>query len=124
MVNCLPVVLDVTFGALSDATRREMIQRLAQGERTISELAERFEMSLPAISKHVRILEKAGLLVRQKDGRIHRCRLQPQPLEEATQWIEQHRVFWEKNLDSLANFLEKTKNKGETHAHTNRKQKP
>lgn len=124
MVNYPPTVLDRTFGALSDATRRAMIQRLASGESSVSELAEPFDMSLPAALKHVRILEQAGLLVRLKEGRVVRCRLQPKPLEEATQWIEGHRRFWEKNLDSLAAFLEQTKQKGEQHARRHGKERP
>ena len=124
MVNYSEVVLDKTFGALADPTRRGMIQRLAQGEYSVGELAQPFDMSLPAISKHVRILEKAGILVRQKTGRTFRCRLQPQPLEDATQWVEQHRMFWEKQLDSLAAFLAETKHKGAQHVPSNTKPKP
>jgi DNA-binding transcriptional ArsR family regulator len=122
MVNYSPIVLDRTFGALADPTRRAIIQRLAQGEYSVTELAKPFEMSLPAISKHVRILEKAGIMVRQKTGRTFRCRLQPAPLEEATQWVEQHRQFWEKQLDSLAAFLAKTEPKGDQNARQHKKQ--
>jgi len=109
MVNYSSLILDKTFGALADPTRRAIIQRLATGEYSVTELAKPFEMSLPAISKHVRILEKAGIMVRRKTGRTFRCRLQPRPLEDATQWVEQHRQFWEKQLDSLAAFLAETK---------------
>ena len=122
MVN-YSAVLDKTFGALSDATRRAMIQRLARGEYSVTELAQPFDMSLPAVSKHVRILEQAGILVRQKTGRTFRCRLQPRPLEEATQWVEHHRMFWEKQLDSLADFLAETKKQGDKHVPPNTKSK-
>jgi DNA-binding transcriptional ArsR family regulator len=123
MVN-YSAVLDKTFGALSDPTRRAMIQRLARGESTVTELAQPFDMSLPAISKHVRILEQAGILVRRKTGRTFHCRLQPRPLEDATQWVERHRMFWEKQLDSLAAFLADTKKQGDYHVPPNKKPKP
>jgi DNA-binding transcriptional ArsR family regulator len=100
--------LDATFAALSDPTRRAILARLAQGEATVSELAEPFPFSLPAVSKHLRVLESAGLLKREIDGRIHRCRLAPEPMKTAAQWIEHYRVFWEKQFDALAKYLEST----------------
>jgi DNA-binding transcriptional ArsR family regulator len=124
MVNYSTIGLDRTFGALADPTRRAMIQRLARGECSVTGLAQPFDMSLPAISKHVRILEHAGILVRRKTGRTVRCRLQPRPLEEATRWVEQHRMFWEKQLDSLAAFLAETQDQGEKHVPANAKPKP
>src|SRR5262249_29871134 len=105
MVNYPSAVLDQTFGALSDATRRAMVQQLARGECTVMDLAKPFDMSLPAVTKHVRILEKAGILVRQKTGRTNRCQLQPKPLEDATQWIEHYRKFWEESFDRLDAYL-------------------
>src|SRR5215475_9424539 len=98
--------LDATFGALSDPTRRAILARLAQGEATVSELAAPFHVSLPAVSKHLRVLESAGLLHREIDGRIHRCRLAPEPMKDAARWIEHYRVFWENQFDALAKFLE------------------
>ena len=98
--------LDATFGALSDPTRRAILARLAHGEATVSELAEPFDVSLPAVSKHLRVLESAGLLRREIDGRIHHCRLAPQPMKDAASWIEHYRAFWENEFDALAKFLE------------------
>jgi DNA-binding transcriptional ArsR family regulator len=106
MVNYSPTNLDATFGALSDPTRRAILARLAQGEAMVTELAEPFRVSLPAISKHVRVLESAGLLEREVDGRIHRCRLAAQPMKNAAAWIEQYRAFWELQFDALAKYLE------------------
>ena len=95
--------LDATFGALADPTRRAILARLARGEATVTELAAPFDVSLPAVSKHLRVLESAGLLRREIDGRIHRCRLAPEPMKDAAAWIETYRVFWEAQLDALAN---------------------
>jgi DNA-binding transcriptional ArsR family regulator len=98
--------LDATFGALADPTRRAILARLARGEATVTELAKPFDVSLPAVSKHLRVLESAGLLRREIDGRIHRCRLAPAPMKEAAAWIATYRAFWEAQLDALANYLE------------------
>jgi DNA-binding transcriptional ArsR family regulator len=106
--------LDATFAALSDATRRAILARLAQGEATVTELAEPFPFSLPAVSKHLRVLESAGLLQREIDGRIHRCRLAPEPMKKAAEWIEHYRVFWEKQFDALARYLESTAEENNT----------
>ena len=106
--------LDATFGALSDPTRRAILARLAHGEATVSELAEPFDVSLPAVSKHLRVLESAGLLHREIDGRTHRCRLAPQPMKDAARWIEHYRAFWENQFDALAKFLESTKEEKRT----------
>lgn len=103
-----PSHLDATFAALSDPTRRAILARLAQGESTVSELAAPFDVSLPAVSKHLRVLESAGLLRREIDGRIHRCRLAPEPMKDAARWIEHYRAFWENQFDALAKFLEAT----------------
>ena len=83
-----------------------MLAKLATGEYSIGELAEPFEMSLPAISKHVRVLEDAGLLVRERDGRVHRCNIDPKPITAAVSWLEEMRHFWESRLDALAEYLE------------------
>jgi DNA-binding transcriptional ArsR family regulator len=105
MVNYQPA-LDATFAALSDATRRGILARLATGEASVTELAKPYDMSLPAVSKHLRVLESAGLVARSKDGRVHRCRLEAAPLKNAAIWIEHYRRFWEAQLDSLQRFLE------------------
>jgi DNA-binding transcriptional ArsR family regulator len=107
MVNYSTAPLDSTFAALSDATRRGILARLArEGETSISELAAPYKMSLSAVSKHLRVLEHAGLVARQKDGRVHRCRLRAEPMKDAAAWIEHYRQFWETQLDSLARYLE------------------
>ena len=103
--------LDKVFHALSDSTRRAILARLANGDAVVTELAEPFDMSLPAISKHLTVLEKAGLLQRHKDGRIRRCELNAGPLETASEWIGFYKQFWNEQLNSLADYLEKNKEK-------------
>jgi DNA-binding transcriptional ArsR family regulator len=103
-----PGALDRTFGALSDATRRGILARLALGESSVSELAAPYEMSLPAVSKHLRVLENAGLVTRHKDGRVHRCRLIAEPMKDAADWIERYRMFWEEQFDALERYLAET----------------
>src|SRR5271163_622111 len=108
MVNYSQGRLDATFSALSDATRRGILASLAHGESSVSELAAPYRMSLPAVSKHLRVLEDAGLVTRQKDGRVHRCRLIAEPMKDAAQWIERYRLFWEAQFDALARYLEES----------------
>ena len=105
MVNYYQDPLDFTFAALADPTRRAIVQRLAAGSTTVKELAKPFHVSLPAISKHLRILEQAGLLSRQKEGRLHHCHLKPVPLQEAQDWFTVHQQFWHQQLDALEKFL-------------------
>jgi|ERR1700722_13030466 len=100
--------LDTTFAALSDATRRGILARLATGEASVSELAAPYDMSLPAVSKHLRILESAGLVTRSKEGRVQRCRLEASPMRSAAEWIEHYRHFWEAQFDFLHKFLEES----------------
>ena len=100
--------LSNTFSALSDPTRRDILSRLAEGPASVTEIARPFDMSLPAVSKHLRVLEDAGLITRRIDGRVHTCRLNAAPLREATRWLTAYRRFWEERLDSLAQFLEET----------------
>lgn len=109
MVKLSVPTLDRTFAALSDPTRRAIVARLAAGEASVSEVAEPFAMSLPAVSKHLRVLEEAGLLARRKEGRVHRIRLVAEPLREAAAWITAYREFWEGRLDALAEYLENQK---------------
>lgn len=99
--------LDHLFGALSDRTRRKMVARLARAPATIGELAEPFSISLPAVSKHVRVLEKAGLVRRTIDGRIHRCTLEQKRLKDANEWIERYTTYWDETLGALASFVER-----------------
>ncbi|HXZ01433.1 MAG TPA: metalloregulator ArsR/SmtB family transcription factor [Stellaceae bacterium] len=100
--------LDRTFAALADPTRRAILARLALGEASVGALAAPFRMSLPAISKHLKVLESAGLLLREKRGREHRCRLDPAPLQRGRAWLDEIRLFWDARLDALADFLEET----------------
>lgn len=98
--------LDATFAALSDPIRRAIVARLARGDTSVGELARPFDVSLPAVSKHLRVLERAGLLTQDRQGRIRRCRLRAAPLRVANQWIERYRRFWAERLDALAEFVE------------------
>jgi DNA-binding transcriptional ArsR family regulator len=100
--------LDSVFSALSHPTRRAILGRLSRNGATVGELAEPFDLSPPAISRHLRVLESAGLLQRRVDGRIHRIGLAPGPLQEAAQWLEEHRRFWEPRLDALVRYVEET----------------
>lgn len=108
MVKYPPAVLNRTFAALADPTRRRILAQLAQGDRCVTRLARRHAMSLPAVSKHLRVLEKAGLLRRRRYGRVHEMQLEAKPLKQAAQWVEEYRKFWEGSLDRLADYLEKT----------------
>ena len=101
-----PDALDRVFAALADPTRRAILDRLAGGEVTVGELAEPFAMSRPAISKHLDVLERAGLVHRIPDGRVNRCRLDGQPMRDAVEWMERYRAYWDDQLDRLARFLE------------------
>jgi DNA-binding transcriptional ArsR family regulator len=105
MVKYASHPLDRTFAALSDPTRRAILARLAQGDASVTELATPFAMSLPAISKHLRVLEQAGLVERTRDGRVHRLRLVARPLHEASAWIAHYQQFWEQQLAALADYL-------------------
>jgi DNA-binding transcriptional ArsR family regulator len=105
MVNYSYNSLDKTFAALADPTRRAILARLARGEASVTELAEPFNISLPAVSKHLRVLEKAGLLAREREGRVHRCRLVVAPMKDAAEWIAFYQRFWEGQFDALADYL-------------------
>ncbi len=97
--------LDRTFHALADPTRRGMLASLARGEKSIGELAQPYAMTLAGASKHVQVLERAGLVTRRRDGRTHRCALNPAPLAEANQWLQQWAAFWNSRLDGLESIL-------------------
>lgn len=105
MVNHPSKRLDTIFLALSDPTRRSILERLAHGEASGTELARPFSISVPAISKHLRVLERADLILHRKDGRTHWFRLAAGPMREATAWLEHYRHFWEAQLDSLDAYL-------------------
>ena len=104
--------LNRTFAALADPTRRRILADLARGNRCVTDLARPHAMSLPAISKHLRVLEKAGLLRRRRYGRVHQLQLEAKPMQRAVHWIEEYRKFWEGSLDRLADYLEETAKKG------------
>ena len=106
MVKYSEKELNDVFHALADSTRRGILSRLANGDAVVTEIAEPFEISLPAISKHLGVLEKAGLITRHKDGRIRRCQLNTAPLETAADWIKFYSHFWETRFDSLERFIE------------------
>ena len=103
--------LDSVFHALGDRTRRALLARLAHGPAMVTELAEPFRMSLPAVSRHIRVLEKARLVARSVEGRVHRCSLRAEPLQGAQQWLNHYRHFWEGTLDSLASYVEDGKHR-------------
>ena len=101
--------LDQTFAALADPTRRAILARLAHGEAAVGELAKPFAISLPAVSRHLRVLEEARLIERRVDAQWRVCRLRPQPLRAAADWLDDYRRFWEESLDRLAEVLEAPK---------------
>jgi len=108
MVNDSSEQLTTVFLALADPTRRAILERLAHGEASGTELARPFSISVPAISKHLRVLEHADLILHRKDGRTHRFRLAARPLKEAATWLEHYRHFWEAQFDSLDTYLQVT----------------
>jgi DNA-binding transcriptional ArsR family regulator len=100
-----PDALSTTFAALADPTRRAILARLARGTATVNELAEPFSISLPAVSRHLKVLEHAQLIVREREAQWRRCHLRAAPLKAANEWMEQYRAFWEARFDALARFL-------------------
>jgi len=114
-----PDRLDATFAALADPTRREILARLASGETSVKELAEPFEISAPAVTKHLKVLERAGLITRGREAQWRPCRLSATPLREVADWVEQYRRFWDESFDRLDTYLEQLQG----HQRQNRKQK-
>ncbi len=106
MVKQSSHALDAVFSALGDPTRRAILARLAEGESRVTDLAVPYRMSLPAVSKHLRVLEGAGLVKKIKDGRVIRCSLEPKPLKSAADWVARYRCFWEAQFDALAGYLD------------------
>jgi DNA-binding transcriptional ArsR family regulator len=114
--------LSTTFAALADPTRRAILARLASGERSVTELAAPFEMSMPAVSKHLRVLERAGLIVRGREAQWRPCRLNAAPLKQIADWTERYRDMWEARLDRLDRYLNELNTKEKKHArHPRRK---
>ena len=107
--------LSTTFAALADPTRRAILARLAAGEASVTELAAPFEMSLPAISKHLKVLERAGLIARGREAQWRPCRLEAGPLKDAAEWLEHYRRFWEQSFDRLDDYLRKLQRKEKKH---------
>jgi DNA-binding transcriptional ArsR family regulator len=113
--------LSATFAALSDPTRRAILSRLIAGECSVTELAGPFDMSLPAISKHLRVLERAGLVARRRDAQWRPCRIEAGPLKEVADFAEHYRHLWEGRLDRLENYLKELKNKEKRHGRQQRR---
>ncbi len=107
--------LSTTFAALADPTRRAILARLASGEASVTELGEPFDMSLPAISKHLKVLERAGLIARSREAQWRPCRLAPGPLRDAAGWLEEYRRFWEQSFDRLDEYLRELRRKEKKH---------
>jgi len=107
--------LNATFAALADPTRRAILARLAQGETTVGELAEPFAMSLPAVSKHLKVLERAGLISRSRTAQWRPCRLEAGPLKDLSGWLEHYRRFWDESFDRLDEYLDQLQGKGGPH---------
>lgn len=103
--------LSTVFSALSDPTRRQMLARLTEGEMTVAELAEPFDLSAPGISKHLKVLERAGLIERGRNAQWRPCRLRAQPLSEAADWIDRYRRFWDESFDRLDDYLREIQSK-------------
>src|SRR5215475_5405889 len=115
----LPDCLSTTYAALADPTRRAILARLASGEASVTELAEPFEMSLPAVSKHLKVLERAGLIARGRKAQWRPCRLEAAPLKDAADWLEAYRRFWEQSFDRLGDYLKDLQMKGKRHGRKN-----
>jgi DNA-binding transcriptional ArsR family regulator len=113
--------LSATFAALADPTRRAILASLATGERTVTELAAPFEMSMPAISRHLRVLERAGLVARGREAQWRPCRIDAAPLKEVAAWAERYRHIWEQRLDRLDAYLQELNKKETTHGRRKRK---
>jgi DNA-binding transcriptional ArsR family regulator len=112
-----PDRLSITFSALADPTRRAILARLISGEASVTELAEPFEMSLPAVSKHLKVLKHAGLITRGREAQWRPCRLEAGPLKDAADWLEHYRRFWEQSFDRLENYLSELQGKEKKDGH-------
>jgi DNA-binding transcriptional ArsR family regulator len=119
-----PDQLSSTFAALADPTRRAILARLASGEASVTQLAEPFEMSMPAISKHLKVLERAHLIGRGRDAQWRPCRLEAAPLKDAFDWIDHYRQFWEQSFDRLDDYLQELKARAAKESQAKPKEKP
>jgi DNA-binding transcriptional ArsR family regulator len=120
-LNVPPDHLSTTFAALADPTRRAILARLTAGDTSVTELAEPFEMSLPAISKHLKVLERAGLIARSREAQWRPCRLEAARLKEVADWVEHYRRFWEQRLDRLDTYLQELQRKEKKHGRKRKK---
>jgi DNA-binding transcriptional ArsR family regulator len=116
-----PDRLGATFAALADPTRRAILARLASGELSVTELAEPFKMSLPAVSKHLKVLERAGLIARGREAQWRPCRIEAGPLKDIADWVEHYRRFWEQSFDRLEDYLRELQGKGRKHGRKGKK---
>jgi DNA-binding transcriptional ArsR family regulator len=107
--------LTTTFAALADPTRRAILARLSHGDASVTDLAKPFSMSMPAISKHLKVLERAGLIVRSREAQWRPCRLKAQPLQEVAVWVEEYRQHWEQRFDRLDQYLQELQSEGKGH---------
>src|ERR1700710_319414 len=121
MVQCSVSLLDVSFAALSDATRRGVLEQLGSGDASITELADKFHMTLTGMKKHVGVLEQAGLVTTQKVGRVRTCKLGLRGLDQEAAWIESHRRLWDLRFDALDRVVADLKQKDKPHGHRKRK---
>jgi DNA-binding transcriptional ArsR family regulator len=112
--------LSATFAALADPTRRAILAHLASGEAPVNELAEPFRMSMPAVSKHLKVLERAGLIARGREAQWRPCRLKASPLKDVADWVEHYRGFWEQSLDRLDDYLREVQSQENKHARKQR----
>ena len=111
MVKCSSRLLDRTFAALADPTRRRILEQLTRGDRCVTDLAKPYAISLPAVSKHLRVLESAGLVRRRRRGRVHQLQLEAAPMQQVQAWIEEYRKFWEAGFDRLDEYLKQLQTK-------------
>ena len=109
----MTTTLDDTLSALADPTRRAILARLAQGEATVTELARPFDMTMPAVTKHLKVLERAGLITRSREAQTRPCRLAPGPLQEVANWVDEYRQYWEARFDRLDEYLREVQDKQE-----------
>ena len=112
--------LSATLSALADPTRRAILARLSQGEKSVTELAEPFEMTQPAVTKHLKVLENAGLITRSRQAQWRPCKLAPEPLRDVSEWLEQYRKFWEESFNRLESYLEELQAKEERNGDSNK----
>jgi DNA-binding transcriptional ArsR family regulator len=119
-----PDPLSRAFAALADPTRRAILRRLASGERTVTDLAEPFQMSLPAVSKHLKMLQRAGLVTQRREAQSRPCRLEPGPLKEIAEWMEYYRRYWDESFDRLEDYLHDLQATRTEHDRTTEQQNP